>query len=359
MKIALNALTLPKSLAGIGFYTEQLILGLLAVDPGIEIALFTNGDAAAGLGSVAGRIRMQAFHVPSTIGKALAAQILLPSRLNGFGLLHSVGNVGLRFCPIPQVATIHDLCQKAVPQRFGFAKKAYLNIGEEWTVRKCERIIAVSHSTASDLVRFFPGASGKTVTIHSASKFKVDKTASSGGGFLFVGTLEPGKNLPMTLQALARLRDRHGILGRLRVVGARGWKQTFLPELIGRLGLEPQVEFLGYLDDMALREEYRSAACFLFPSMYEGFGLPILEAQSQGCPVISADNSSLREIGGEGCYYFPSGDIDALAGLMLRALNDPGEFRRIREEGFANCARFDWERTARETLEVYRNVVQD
>jgi len=191
-----------------------------------------------------------------------------------------------------------------------------------------------------------------------ASKLKVNRGVSGGGDFLFVGTLEPGKNLPMALQALARLREWHGFIGNLRVVGARGWKQSFLPELIGKLGLEKQVEFLGYLDDKALCEEYRSAACLVFPSMYEGFGLPILEAQSQGCLVLSADNSSLREIGGEGCLYFPTGDVDALALLMVRARKDAEMLHCIREKGFANCSRFNWERTARETLAVYRAIAR-
>ncbi|MDB5105741.1 MAG: glycosyl transferase group 1 [Fibrobacteres bacterium] len=354
MKLALNALTLPRNLAGIGFYTEKLIENLAAIDPGIAITLFTNREAADAI-RIPGNVRVEGFGFSSTIGKALAAQALLPRRLAGFDLLHSVGNVGLFSCPIPQAVTIHDLCQRVVPSRFGALKRAYLNLGEAWSTRSCGRIISVSHSTSRDLIRYYPKASGKIDTIHSASKYAVDRRPpSTGGDFLFVGTLEPGKNLVLALAALARLRDSHGVTGNLRVVGARGWKQTRLPEIIAGLGLGSQTTFLGYLDDEALKTEYRSAACLVFPSMYEGFGLPILEAQSQGCPVVSADNSSLREIGGTGCHYFPTGDVDALTELLLRSRSDPKGFSRIREDGYGNCARFDWARTARETLESYR-----
>jgi glycosyltransferase involved in cell wall biosynthesis len=365
LKIAVNALTLPGNLAGIGFYTEQLLLNLLLLDTALEITLFTNRDAAKAMRHLGPRIRIEPIGFPSTIGKALAAQVLLPLRLSGFDLIHSVGNVALWTCPVPQVATIHDLCQRVVPERFGAAKRAYLNAGEAWSVRKCLRIISVSHCTSADLIRYYPRAAGKVVTIHSASKYPLERhpigTHESGAGrsFLFVGTLEPGKNLSVALEALARLREKHGVIKTLRVVGARGWKQTHIPALMERLGLEKQVVFLGYLDDEALRKEYLSAEGLVFPSMYEGFGLPILEAQSQGCPVVSAENSSLREIGGTGCHYFPTGDVDALTLLLLRSHREPAEFAGIREEGFVNCARFDWTRTAGETLEVYRGCVRN
>jgi glycosyltransferase involved in cell wall biosynthesis len=359
LKVAINALTLPKNLAGIGFYTEQLVRHLTASDPGLEISLFTNRGAADGLKGLGGRVRIVPFAASSIPAKALAAQALLPMRLSGFDVLHSVGNVGLRLCPIPQVATIHDLCQKVIPSRFGAAKRAYLNLGEAWSVRLCDRIITVSRCTEADLVRFFPSASGKATTIHSASKYPIERREKAGAGdFLFVGTLEPGKNLPLALEALARMRERHGKVAGLRIVGARGWRQSQLPALIAKLGLERQLTFLGYLDDAGLKAEYQSARCLIFPSLYEGFGLPILEAQSQGCPVISADNSSLREIGGAGCRYFPTGGLEALTDLMLLSLQDPEGFSRVRDEGYANCARYDWAKTARETLEVYRSVAR-
>jgi glycosyltransferase involved in cell wall biosynthesis len=358
LRVAVNALTLPKHLAGIGIYTRKLLQHLLLIEPNLEITLFTNPEAAAAMGDLGNRIRIEAVPARSIIGKAVAAQVRLPSRLGGFDLLHSVGNVGLLVSPIPQVVTIHDLCQRVFPERFGPAKRIYLNLGQGWSATRCRRIITVSQCTALDLLKHHPRAQGKTRAVHSASKYALDETPSvDRRDFLFVGTLEPGKNLEFLLEALEVLRERHGVIKTLHVVGAPGWKLSHLPEVIARRRLESQVVFAGYIDDEELRLRYRSAEALVFPSMYEGFGLPILEAQSQGCPVISADNSSLREVGGDGCRYFATRDLAGLVALLLESQSRPRDFAAIAAAGFANCRRFDWSLTASRTLEVYRECL--
>jgi glycosyltransferase involved in cell wall biosynthesis len=210
-------------------------------------------------------------------------------------------------------------------------------------------------------LKFNAGYAGKAVTVHEASKYPIDRgsAAERVEGFLFVGTLEPGKRLDWAIEAVARLRSEYGIAKRLAVVGARGWKQTGLVGMIERLGVTDLIDFLGYVSDEELRRLYQSAECLIFPSAYEGFGLPILEAQSQGCPVISADNSSLREVGGEeACHYFPTEDRETLLSHLLRSQREPEAFRAIREAGFSNCLRFDWDRAAEATLDVYRLALQ-
>jgi O-antigen biosynthesis alpha-1,3-rhamnosyltransferase len=193
--------------------------------------------------------------------------------------------------------------------------------------------------------------------IHSASKFPVaNGAAGPRKDFVFVGTLEPGKNLPLAIKALAILKREHGLEIKLRIIGAKGWKQSALPGIIRASGVGDQLEFLGYLSEEELRRHYQGAEGLIFPSIYEGFGLPILEAQSQGCPVIAADNSSLREVGGEGCWYFPTQSAEALAASMLRSQREPDAVTALRAAGFANCSRFDWIRTAAETLDVYRRL---
>lgn len=357
IRVAINALTMPRNLAGTGFYLRNLFEAMGGSDAGFEFVLFTNHQAAEGLRDLKD-LDIRAVRVSSIGAKAIWTHAVLPFRLSGFDLLHSIGNVGLPFCPVPQVVTVLDLCQRMVPDRFGPVKRMYLNAGLSWSSRSVSKAITISESTRVDLLRFHPGYAAKVVTIHCASKFAVDEAPTSGReGFLFVGTLEPGKRLEFALEALALLnREGDAVKGKvLSVVGARGWRQTHIPALIARLGLERQVEFLGYLSDEELRQRYRHAECLVFPSAYEGFGLPILEAQSQGCLVIAADNSSLREVGGPGGCYFPTYDVEALAGLMRRVIAEPEAFQAVRAEAFANCARFDWSRAAQATLRVYRD----
>ncbi|MEO6098407.1 MAG: glycosyltransferase family 1 protein [Fibrobacteria bacterium] len=364
LRIAINAMTLPGNLAGTGFYVRELLERLPSLEPGVRLTLFTNRAAADKLSNLEGMSGLKGVDIRAVSASSIPAKILwtqgiLPFRLKGFDLLHSIGNVGLPYCPVPQVVTILDLCQRMVPERFSLLKRWYLNAGQTWSARSAARAIVISESTRRDLLRFHPRYAAKTVTIPCASKFPINQAESSRrDGFLFVGTLEPGKRLEFALEALARLNRETGAGKILSVVGARGWKLTGLPRLIEKLGVVAHVEFLGYLSEEELRGRYLRAECLIFPSVYEGFGLPILEAQSQGCPVVSADNSSLREVGGEGSRYFATRDLEGLVGLLSEAVTDPARFREIREAGFANCKRFDWQRTAEATLQAYRDAIK-
>jgi glycosyltransferase involved in cell wall biosynthesis len=354
LRVAVNAVSLPERMAGIGFYTRMLLIRLLELDPRLELTLFTGRGAAEGFRDLGPRLRIRTLPVSSTAAKILATQLLMPFRLSGFDLVHSVGNVPILLSRSRQVVTVHDLCQRIFPERFGAVKRLYLNAGQSWAERSDAEIITVSRRTREDLLQYHPGYRGRISVVHSASKFPIDKEAGARRDFLFVGTLEPGKNLPLAIEALALLKREHGLEKKLKVIGAKGWKQSRLHGLLAKSGVASQVEFLGYVGDEDLRLHYQRAECLVFPSIYEGFGLPILEAQSQGCPVIAADNSSLREVGGEGCFYFPTRDAQALAELLLRSQRAPAEFAAMRESGFANCAGFDWSRAAAETLAVYR-----
>jgi glycosyltransferase involved in cell wall biosynthesis len=357
LRVAVNAMTLPANLAGIGFYTCKLLEALSASDAIGGMTLFTNPAAAASLPPLPRKVEVSAIPAGSIAAKVAASQFSLPRRLRGFDLLHSVGNIACLATSLPQVVTVHDLCHKIIPSRFTLVKRMYLDWGMRFTAMGRSRIICVSESTRRDLVRFHPGTETRAVVVHSACKYAVSEMeASPRQGFLFVGTLEPGKNLDFALRALALLRGR-GRQAALKVIGAKGWKQSHIPALVEKLGLADIVEFAGYLDDEGLRAAYRSAQCLIFPSAYEGFGFPILEAQSQGCPVIAADNSCQREIGGEGCVYFRDGDLEGLAGLMEGCLQGGNGTMPAAARGFANCRRFSWEKSAAGTLEVYRQAM--
>lgn len=362
MRIAFNALTLPSNLAGVGFYACKLLEALAGTGACERLTLFTNSGAAASLPSLPAPVDVVALPAASIAAKVFQSQFGVARRLRGYDLLHSVGNVACLPAGLPQVVTIHDLCHRMVPKRFGFVKRAYLECGMRASATGRYRILAVSENTRQDLIRCYPRAGAVASTVHSACKFPIATAADPAGredghdggrgGFLFVGTLEPGKNLALALRALAALR-RRGHAASLRVIGAKGWKQSHIPGLVESLGLSGAVDFAGYLDEAGLRQAYRSARALVFPSAYEGFGFPILEAQSQGCPVIAADNSCQREIGGEAAFYFRDGDAEGLAALMERCVKGDPAFPAAREKGFANCRRFSWERTAAETLEVY------
>lgn len=357
LRIAVNALTLPSRLAGIGFYTHDLLRSLSAFPDISGVTLFTNAEAAVDFPSLPAKVEMVGIPVRGILAKVAWSQAALPRRLAGYDLLHSVGNVACLGARLPQVVTIHDLCNKVMPERFGLAKRLYLDWGISRTAARKNSILCVSESTRNDLLRYYPAAAGKAHAVHSACKFPIDEAgAGPRSGLLFVGTLEPGKNLAFALEVIAKMRSQ-GCPATLKVVGAKGWKQSHIPAVVERLGLKEAVEFAGYLDDAQLRAAYQGARALFFPSAYEGFGFPILEAQSQGCPVVSADNSCLREIGGDGSRYFRDGDHEGAASLLRPCLEEDSVSKAMRERGFGNCRRFSWERTARETLAVYHGAI--
>ena len=173
-----------------------------------------------------------------------------------------------------------------------------------------------------------------------------------------MGTLQPRKNLPRVLQAYAQLRQRQLIDWSLVLAGAPGPHTTALRALVQQLQIAPFVHFLGYVAEDALPALYRGAQLFLFPSLFEGFGLPVLEAQSYGVPVMCANNSSLPEIAGAAALLVEPTDVEALADAMLRLSEDEALRQQLIAAGYENVKRFSWEKAARETMAVFAQVHQ-
>lgn len=175
---------------------------------------------------------------------------------------------------------------------------------------------------------------------------------------LYVGALESRKNLPRLLAAYARLRE-WSERWRLVIVGARKWKSSPIFDTVQQLGLEPHVTFTGYVADEHLPALYSGADLFAFPSLYEGFGLPVLEAMACGTPVVTSNTSSLPEVAGDAAILVDPRDVEQIANAMWLVLSQPDLAAALREKGLARAAQFTWERTARETIEVYKQALQD
>jgi glycosyltransferase involved in cell wall biosynthesis len=354
LRIAVNAFGLPSNLAGIGFYMQELYRALADL-PGVgSVTVFTNSAAARRLDLSHPRISVRGFDVEALAARVAWSQFVFPFLARGFDVAHSVGNVASLLRRGPQVVTVHDLCHKVLPQRFGLSKRGYLSAGFALsTAFSRSRFACVSASTERDLIRYYPAARGRTMFVHSASKFEPSTVAGERSGLLFVGTLEPGKNLVRAFEALRLLKQR-GLSPELRIAGAKGWKQSGLPALARSLGIADQVRFLGSVDEASLRRLYRESEALLFPSRYEGFGLPTLEAQSQGCLVVAADNSCMREVGGEGAAYFRDDDAEDFARVTEVLLRDAAARERLRSLGLENVRRFSWEKTASAMLAEFQ-----
>jgi glycosyltransferase involved in cell wall biosynthesis len=273
----------------------------------------------------------------------------------------------------PSVVTIHDLT------RFLFPAQKHRGLFHQWayeevfrsTILHARRIIAVSEHTRNDLARFFPDAAERTVVIPEGvehDQYRPAPHPSSGDEMLmrlgvtkpyllFVGVWMNHKNLSRLLEAFREVR-RQGFPGRLVITGSGRAHDEDVPRMVQRLGLSQVVLFPGNVPEDLLPSLYRQAFVFVFPSLYEGFGLPPLEAMACGVAVVASRVASLPEVLGAAAEYVDPLSSEDIARGILRVLRDRSHRDLLIQRGRARAQMYHWERCARETLEVYASVVQ-
>jgi glycosyltransferase involved in cell wall biosynthesis len=300
--------------------------------------------------------------------RVLWEQFIQPWALRRIGadLVHGPVFVGPLLAPCPVVVTIHDLSFIRFPDLFRPANRLYLTVLTRLSARRARRLIAVSTHAAAESTRLLGVPSDRIdVVYHGVDPVFRPLPAAEIADFrqrrglpkrfvLFVGTLEPRKNLVRLVEAFARVRD-----GQVRLVlaGGRGWLTDELFATVEVLGLGEEVVFPGYVVNDELPLWYNAATVLAYPSVYEGFGLPVLEAQACGTPVLTSNTSSLPEAAGDAALMVDAYDVDALAAGLNRLLTDEPLWHQLRERGLAHAEQFSWPRTAQETVCVYRRAL--
>lgn len=288
-------------------------------------------------------------------------------------LLHGLAYALPLACACPAVVTVHDLSFLRYPTAFRRLNRAYLSWITRVSIRKARRVIAVSESTRQDVIALCGAPADRVVAVPNgvAEEFRPADRAEVAAFrqrkglperfFLFLGTLEPRKNIERLLDAYALfLKDqgaRAAAAPSLVIAGAKGWFYEAIFARVERLKLADRVFFPGFVPTAELPWWYRAADLFIYPSLYEGFGLPVLEAMACGTPVITSNASSLPEVAGDAALLVPPDDADALAAAMARVWHDRTLAAALQEAGLAQASRFSWQRTARETIAVYRAVL--
>ena len=245
------------------------------------------------------------------------------------------------------VITVHDLGSEYLSSMHQLKQRLYLKWITHYQFRSATKLIAVSKATKNDLVKKM-GIDPKKIEViyegYDNKLFKPDtKDNSLSTYYLFVGTIQPRKNLERIIKAVAKLKQK------LVIVGVRGW----MSDKIYKLGQKEGVKFLGYVPDEKLPALYSGAIALVFPSLFEGFGLPLIEAQACGCPVLTSNTSSMPEIAGKGAIYVNPYSVESI----IRGIREIGKVReKLIKFGFENVKRFSWEKCARETLEVLENL---
>jgi glycosyltransferase involved in cell wall biosynthesis len=299
--------------------------------------------------------------------RILWEQVAAPVEVWGHHLdvVHGAVNIVPLAAAQPSVVTVHDLSFLRMPDRFPAAKVAYLRKAVACSVMRATRVIAVSEHTKADLAHYFGRREEEVTVVYSGvdpffrplSTDALNAIPSSRLGgrpyILHVGTLEPRKNIDVLIRAFAVCREELNLPHLLALVGAKGWKFESLFSLVLQLGLEDHVYFADYASSKELPLWYNGADLFAYPSAYEGFGLPVLEAMACGVPTVTSSTSALKELASGACLTVDPGSQEALQLALARLLTDSELRASLRTAGLARAAQFTWERCARQTVAIY------
>lgn len=273
------------------------------------------------------------------------------TRRRELDLMHSMAFVTPYWTPRPATLTVYDLSFMHFPERFPLLQRLYLQGQTRRSCQRARRILTISESGRDDVHGYFdvpleridvvqPGVDDhfRPLDEKTAADFR-QRQQLPDEFLLHVGTLQPRKNIPTLIDALAHL-DRPDLP--LVLVGGKGWQYDKIFERIGTLGLQKQVRLTGYVPDEELPLWYNAASALIFPSVYEGFGLPIVEAMACGTPVIAAETPSVHEAAGDAALLFAPLDVDGLVKHLLTVLDNAAEVAKMRERGLKHTAQFTW-----------------
>jgi glycosyltransferase involved in cell wall biosynthesis len=354
--------------AGLARYTERLAYHLHhGHRDGVDLALFFNAHSGHALPPSLDplprhslRLGQYAWRL-SVLASQLARLPVYEQRLPPSQLYHATEHLLPRLVR-PSLLTVHDLIFERYPQHHTLTNRLFLKVGMPLFVRAAHQIIAVSDQTKRDLMALYRVAGEKIAVIYEGvdERFRPAPVAEvervrrdhglSAPYLLMVGTLEPRKNHATALRALAHLRAE-GLPHTLVIVGGHGWLFEPIQQLVGELGLADAVRFTGRIPDADLIALYSGAACFLMPSLYEGFGFPVLEALACGAPVVASNVSSLPEVAGEAALLVGPEDVAGWAEAIWRTVQGQGPSLPP-----GHLARFTWQACAAQTADLYRAV---
>lgn len=359
--------------AGINGYIYQL-LRHLAVSAGAEARPFEYIAYLHDIGftPVAGLdVARSRWDTRKPWRRIIWEQTRLAALARELDLLHGLAFAAPIACACPAVVTVHDLSFYRYPQAFRRFNRAYLGWITRVSVRRAARVIAVSESTRQDVIAFCGVPAERVVVVPNGVTEEFGPAdARAIAAFrrrrglparfiLFLGTLEPRKNIARLLEAYAQMIRRRAASDTpmLIIAGAKGWFYDAIFARVEQLALTERVIFPGFVPADELPWWYRAAELFVYPSLFEGFGLPVLEAMACGTPCITSNVSSLPEVAGDAALLVAPEDGVALADAMARVLDEPALAAQMRAAGPTQAARFPWTRTARETASVYRAVL--
>lgn len=373
MRLGYLTYGLDRDPAGIARYALELLNALAALPRGPEIVLLTTErDDLHGLWRRFERHALPGCRRLPTLMSAGGGLIGRIARRHRLDIVHDpngiapfIGVGGAR-----RVVTLHDAATYTWPETHNWLDNWRYRWHLPLALRRADAVVTVSECSRRDLARYLDlpgerlhvtseGVDPRFVPVRDGATLReaLGRYGIEGPYLLYVGGINPRKNIARLLEAYGRVRERHPH-ARLVVAGKRQWQAEGVDAALRRLGLADAVHFTGYVADADLPAIYSGAELFVFPSLYEGFGLPPLEAMACGTPVVTSDAASLPEVVGNAALLVDPLDVGSIAAAIDRLLSHPALAADLRSRGLARARRFTWERAARETIAVYEHVLR-
>ena len=365
-RIGVDACLLAEEVTGIGRYTVEVLSRLTLA--GHEWFLYSHQPIIVGKWEMS-NVHLRTDNLPGRGLRMLWAQSVMPFRAwrDEIDLFWSPAHRLPSLLParVARVVTVHDLVWKHAGETMRPMSRWLDSILMPEAVRLADRVITVSGHTAEDLLREMPSARGKVFPIPlgtsflapAASRESLTSLGLTEPYFLFVGTLEPRKNLTRLLEAFARLPDSLRSRAMLAIAGGKGWGGVDVATIAERFGIGDRVRVLGYVDDSQLATLYAHALFLAMPSLYEGFGLPLLEAMSHGTPVLTSNCASMPEVAGDAGMLVDPCDVDSVAHGLSELLSHDARRNALACLAKTHAASFSWDRAAEDTLRIFDDAI--
>ncbi len=371
--VVVDALQVTGTPAGVGQAILEYLAELSRSEHGLRLTVLASQPEVFDF--LAGQEHWTVLHCPAAEGsvmrKAAFTQWGLPRLLTRLraDLLHSMQFITPLRSPCPTVATVHDMVWRLHPETIEQPRRGYYRLMVPRSLKAAAAILTNSESTARDVRRCLPGVAGRTRVTAFGTPTWLDALRDGASGpadtpfFLFVGTLEPRKNLPNLLAAFGLFLDdlrRQGLQAerwpRLVLVGAEGWKMKGLRPLLGGFPYPDHLEWRHYAPAAELALLYRTALALVFPSLYEGFGFPVLEAMSVGLPVMTSKRGAMAEVAGDAALLVDPLDPPQMARTLHRLHTDSELRSSLGRKGPLRSAQWNWAQTVNATLPVYHQL---
>ncbi|MDF1823018.1 MAG: glycosyltransferase family 1 protein [Verrucomicrobiales bacterium] len=376
MRIGFDVSSTCQTRTGCAWYADRLIRAMVAAAPEHHYALLHHFDRV-NAGDPAKGTQISESHVSTPFDQYNASQSVEMWEAirggacigNGLEIVHSTSFQAPPLSPVKLVYTVFDITYWIVPEYTTEANRFFCQRGTLEALKNADGLIFISESARDEFEGLFPGWLAKRGIPHEVTALgggerllKQEERVPVARGeefWLSVGALEERKNFEGMFDALEIYWEKSENPIRLKIAGGETPHTAHIKDRIDRLEARGMVEYLGYVSEEELSELYLSATALLFPSWYEGFGLPVLEAMSAGCPVITSHNTSIPEVAGKAALYIDPGSADTIASAMLRIQEEPETVKKLMRAGRERASGFTWSSTAERTLNFYKRVLSD